>query len=103
MALLSDTMWKFTNCAPADHKGQGSFFSSGVDGCRLTVEGERQKRLLGRLPPAPCPENSNNLERNPLKRMLKNGMRKLSLQLMEVGVAPQLMEVCVAGEGLTFL
>lgn len=38
-----------------DHKGQGSFFCSGMDDWRLTVKNERQR---------------NDLDRKPLKRTL---------------------------------
>lgn len=44
---VAETTWKSRIRAPAECKRrQGSFFYSGVDDCRLSVEKERHRRLV---------------------------------------------------------
>lgn len=45
--------WKFMMHAHINYKGQGSYFCSGIDDCRLTVEKESYRRLLWQPPPPP--------------------------------------------------
>lgn len=44
--LSPETMWKSVIHAAADYKGQGSYFSSGIDDGRLTVVNERHRKFL---------------------------------------------------------
>lgn len=44
--LLQETMWRPMIHASPDYKGQGSYFGSGTDDCRHTVEKEGCVRLL---------------------------------------------------------
>jgi hypothetical protein len=48
--LFLDSTWKSMICAPADCKGQGRFFCSCVDGCRLTSQ--RDKGFCNSPPPS---------------------------------------------------
>lgn len=57
--------------AAADCGGQGSFFCSGVDDCRLRVENERHRRRLC-CPHPPRSKKKPSLDRKALKRTLQN-------------------------------
>lgn len=95
--LLYETMWRSMIHAPGDYKGQKSYFYSGID-FRLTVEKERQGRLLWKSLPAPN-SRSNILDRKPQRVFLKTVIRTLKCSSPQ-SVAP---EGVPSGEGLSFL
>lgn len=66
-AYEPDTMWKFIIHVLADCRGQGSYFYSGIDGYRLTVEKDTEGFCDN-----PPPPKKVNLDRKPSKRTLKN-------------------------------
>ena len=51
----TETVWKRMICAATERKGQGSFFCTGINDYRLTVENEKHTRLLSQLSFLPLP------------------------------------------------
>lgn len=57
--------------AAADCEGQGSFFCSGVNDCRLIVENERHRRLLC------CPHPPRSKKTQPRQEGIEENSSKL--------------------------